>query len=229
MPHPFTLRKHLLRFVGECSQARGSKKKGVYSLSKKGFLTHIFGLILILISLFLGPPVNAGSIFEAPKVSIPKPEEVVPSEYSFIAKFNSEKTQLQPFGDGWETTHFTWGNGTVETYLSLRPTQSQKGMNGVVYSHVGSFGGKIIDLKITIKDWQQFSRYQGYISYSKEDISHFAQGYDFVDQEWAFVDHATGLPIAVSGFMTINDIDGGQGFQFSKETFEAITHIYVAD
>ncbi|MCB5956411.1 isopeptide-forming domain-containing fimbrial protein [Enterococcus sp. CWB-B31] len=197
----------------------------------KSRVFHMFiGSLLILLCLLTGvKSAVAASIFDAPNVSIPKAGETVTSKYSFIAKYNQGVTKVKTFGEGWTTTKFAWTDTEDESYFSLRPLETNKGTSGVVYSNVGSFNGKELDLKITIKDWQQFSRYQGYISYSKQDISHFAQGYDFVDQEWTFVEHNTDKPVKVSGFMTINDIDGGQGVQFSKETSAAIEKIYVAD
>lgn len=188
----------------------------------------VFGLILLLGLFAGGKNTAAAPIFDAPNVAIPGSSEVVSGKYSFIAKYTKGTTKINTFGEGWSSTKNVWSDGTEESYFSLRPQNNQKGNNGVIYSNVGSYSGKTVDLKITLKDWQQFSKYQGYISYSKENISHFAQGYDYVDQVWEFIDQATGLPIKVSGFMTINDIDGGQGVQFSKETSAAVDKIYVS-
>lgn len=205
------------------------EERGGKSVSKRNnYRQIIFGLILLLGLFVGGKNAAAASIFDAPNVAIPGSSEVVSGKYSFIAKYTKGTTKISTFGEGWSSTKNVWGDGTEEAYFSLRPQNNQKGNNGVIYSSVGSYNGKTVDLKITLKDWQQFSKYQGYISYSKENISHFAQGYDYVDQVWEFIDQATGLPIKVSGFMTINDIDGGQGVQFSKETSAAIDKIYVS-
>ncbi|MGL4695249.1 isopeptide-forming domain-containing fimbrial protein [Enterococcus larvae] len=198
-------------------------------MNKRNRLYRIYFGLMILLCLFTGTKwAEAASILDAPNVSIPGSSEVVSGKYSFIAKFNNGVTKVSTFGEGWSSTKNVWGDGTEEAYFSFRPQAAQKGSNGVIYSNVGSYDGKIVDLKITVKDWTQFSKYQGYISYSKENISHFAQGYDFVDQVWEFVENGTGNPIKLSGFMTINDIDGGQGVQFSKETSAAIDKIYVS-
>lgn len=198
-------------------------------MSIKNRLYQIFIGLILLLGIVVGSEItNAASIFDAPNVSIPANGEAVSGKYSFIAKYTKGITKISTFGEGWSTTKNIWRDGTEEAYYSLRPQSNQKGNNGVIYSSVGNYNGKTIDLKITLKDWQQFSKYQGYISYSKENISHFAQGYDYVDQSWEFIDQATGMPVKVSGFMTINDIDGGQGVQFSKETSTAIDKIYVS-
>lgn len=205
------------------------RKEGTSVNNRNKLYQIFFGLLFLLFGMGAGGRVvDAASILDAPNVSIPNNSEVISSKYSFIAKYTNGVTKVSTFGTGWSNTKNIWGDGKEEGYFSMRPTADLKGKNGVIYSNVGSYDGKTIDLKITLKDWQQFSKYQGYISYSKEDISHFAQGYEFVDQLWEFIDHATGLPVKVSGFMTINDIDAGQGVQFSKETTNAIDKIYVA-
>ena len=45
------------------------------------------------------------------------------------------------------------------------PPESQKGKFGIIYTNVGTYEGKQLDLKITINNWDKYSKKNASISY----------------------------------------------------------------
>ena len=98
-------------------------------------------------------------------------------------------------------------------------TRISKGKFGIIYTNVGTYEGKQLDLKITINNWDKYSKKNASISYVLNTIGHLQGGFNWVDQTWQYVDHETGKPAHISGsYMTFNDLDGLQYIQFSRET-----------
>lgn len=191
-------------------------------MNKKSLVAGLGGFVLATSIPF---NVMAASIYDAPNTSIPSKTDVAPAKYEFIAQFNSEKSQVEPFGGVW--TQKANIEGRSKDWYSITPNASQKGKIGVKYTNVGMYEGEELDLIITVNDWHSFNGNQGSINYSRTQIGHITQQYDWVDQIWRFVKHGTMTPVQVSGFMTINDLDYQQQFTFSKETAQKVDKILV--
>lgn len=157
-------------------------------------------------------------------VEVPTASSEASSKYAVVAGFNEKKTEVKPFGMEW--------NSVENTYTISNPTDDKKGKIGILYTNVGNYEGKPLDLKITLMDWDQYLNpdVQTFISYEQKEIGHSQSGYTWVDQVWEYVDHETGKPVKISGsFMTFADLDAKQYVEFSKETTDKIDKMYVSE
>ncbi|MBP1047137.1 hypothetical protein I6N96_12720 [Enterococcus sp. BWM-S5] len=197
---------------------------------------------LVLFSAILGmgflSETAEANILEAPGLIIPTSSDTVSSKYSFIAGFNEEKTETKIFGDGvWRELS---DDGTLKSqgYSSkvavFNPNQqadheSLKGKVGVLYTNVGIYDGKAIDLKVTLKDWSAPAEdhFYGNIMLGLDMISLNTQKYYNVDFDFEYFEHGTDTPADVSGFMTVNDLDDSQKFGMSQETSSNVSAVYV--
>ncbi|MEB7800346.1 isopeptide-forming domain-containing fimbrial protein [Staphylococcus xylosus] len=185
----------------------------------KGILTTIIIASIPFSSLNIA---DAKPIKELKNVEVPNNNSEASSKYTVIAKFNKEKTKAIPFGT----------NQWNEDLTLLNPQNSLKGKVGVLYTNVGIYKGKPMDLKITVNDWKRYVTNDSVaaITYYKNSIGHSQSGYDWVDQTWEYVDHETQKPVDISGsYLTINDIDGLQYIEFDKETKNNIAKMYVSN
>ncbi|EJD5778159.1 isopeptide-forming domain-containing fimbrial protein [Staphylococcus pseudintermedius] len=157
-------------------------------------------------------------------VEVPTASSEASSKYAVVAGFNEKKTEVKPFG-------MEWGN-VEDTYTISNPTEDKKGKIGILYTNVGNYEGKPLDLKITLMDWDRYinPNIKTYITFEKSEIGHSQSGYNWIDQVWEYVDHETGKPVKISGsFMTFADLDAKQYVEFSKETTDKIDKMYVSE
>ncbi|WP_214525849.1 isopeptide-forming domain-containing fimbrial protein [Staphylococcus pseudintermedius] len=194
------------------------------NLNKAGQL----GLATLMISL---PAVTTSNAHAQPikelknvNVEVPTASSEASSKYAVVAGFNEKKTEVKPFG-------MEWGN-VEDTYTISNPTEDKKGKIGILYTNVGNYEGKPLDLKITLMDWDRYINpdIKTYITFEKSEIGHSQSGYNWIDQVWEYVDHETGKPVKISGsFMTFADLDAKQYVEFSKETTDKIDKMYVSE
>ncbi|WP_429960718.1 hypothetical protein [Enterococcus sp. AZ012] len=155
-------------------------------------------------------------------------ETEISGEYSFIARWIDGVTTVSTFGGRWDSWSYSYGGATG--ILGYLPTNdNSKGKVGVTYHNVGMHNGRVIDLKITVTDWERGATNYGYIFYTTGAISHVQQSYRYVKQRWEFIDARTGQPVKLSGYMTITDIDFNQGVTFDKNTVPHLGTIYVTE
>lgn len=200
--------------------------------NKKDILSVLLTIAMVLT--FLSPLTAYAadeSILDAPNASVPATGEKVDAKYEFIAKYIENATSVSYFGSGWTTRYAQ--NKTDNTIFdypvnAIKPTASQKGNIGVLYTNVGTYQGVTLDLKITILDWEQYTTEQQYINFGKLGIEHWQQGYNWVEQKWEFLESGTNNPVKVSGFYTFNDLDWLQYFQFDATTSSKIDKIYAS-
>lgn len=182
---------------------------------------------------------NADSILDAPSLTIPKKGDTVSSKYTFIAQFNEGKTEVTPFGKAKTRllTDETGGlkqQGYSSNVVVFNPNEQDNIEDivgsGVEATHVGIYEGKELDLRITITKFSPpaAGNHYGNIMLALDNISLNTQDYRNVDFDYEYFEHGTDIPVAVSGFMTINDLDWNQGFTMSKETSESVKNIYVS-
>lgn len=155
-------------------------------------------------------------------------ETEISGDYSFIARWIDGVTTVSTFGGRWDSWSYSYGGATG--ILGHLPTNDNgKGNIGVTYHNVGMHNGRVIDLKITVTDWERGATNYGYIFYTTGAISHIQQSYRYVKQRWEFIDAQTGQPVKLSGYMTITDIDFNQGVTFDKNTVPHLGTIYVTE
>lgn len=155
-------------------------------------------------------------------------ETEISGDYSFIARWIDGVTTVSTFGGRWDSWSYSYGGATG--ILGYLPTNDNgKGNIGVTYHNVGMHNGRVIDLKITVTDWERGATNYGYIFYTTGAISHIQQSYRYVKQRWEFIDAQTGQPVKLSGYMTITDIDFNQGVTFDKNTVPHLGTIYVTE
>ncbi|TDM15137.1 SdrD B-like domain-containing protein, partial [Macrococcoides canis] len=167
------------------------------------------------------------SILDAPNAVLPTSTDKADSKYEFIAQYNPELTKVETYGGTWEQIQV--GKGASDKYTTIvSPTDAQKGKIGVTYTNVGIYTGKQVDLKITVTDWKNlYANDAGRISFGNEEISFVHRGYENVDYTLQYLDHETGQPLKVDGFMTVKDIDENQKLTFDSQTMNSIDQIYV--
>ena len=172
----------------------------------------IFSIFLLLIN--IKNISYAQPIKTFPKVEVPNKNSEASNKYAVIANFVKGKTEVKTFGNvKWEHIVFSG----VPCLNLTNPPESQKGKFGIIYTNVGTYEGKQLDLKITINNWDKYSKKNASISYVLNTIGHLQGGFNWVDQTWQYVDHETGKPAHISGsYMTFNDLDGLQYIQFSR-------------
>lgn len=153
----------------------------------------------------------------------------ISNKYTFYPEFNSETT-VETFGSGWSKKFTTATSNEAAAYLSFVPTSdNQKGKQGVIYKNVGLYEGKVIDLKITVMDWDSLKNEKGNIGYRMHNIGHIMQGYKTVTQKWEFIDHESEKSVKINGYLTINDIDSIQGVSFTDNQIANFDHLYVTN
>lgn len=152
----------------------------------------------------------------------------ISGDYSFIAKWIEGKTSISTFGGTWVDRPYSYG-GASGIRGFLPSDDNSKGKVGVVYHNVGMSNGEVVDLKITVTDWQKGATNYGYIWYTSGTIAHSQQSYRYVKQKWEFISASTGEPLKLSGYMTINDMDFNQGVTFDKDTVPNIGKMYVTE
>ena len=170
------------------------------------------------------PRYTGTSILEYPDIVIPDVNTEIPG--SFTVKFIKGVTTVETFGTGW--TNQTSSGATGVGFIG-KDQESQKGAIGLVYKNVGIYQGKVINLRITVEDWDQFStKHNGAIAYRTDSIGTVTQKFNWVDQTWAF-EYEDGTPATLTNtFMTWYDIDQRQVISFDKETSKKLTNVYAS-
>ncbi|WP_159099981.1 isopeptide-forming domain-containing fimbrial protein [Listeria aquatica] len=99
-----------------------------------------------------------------------------------------------------------------------------------MYTNVGTYNGRSIDLKITVTNWTPYFTGDKVISFGRDAINHTQTGYTGVTQTWQYIDSETKKDVNVDGsYMKFVDMDGKQFITFDKETTNKIDKIYVSD
>lgn len=129
----------------------------------------------------------------------------VSGEYAFMPQITSD-TEVTVTGN-----YSVNSNGSYVFYLA----NNQQGKITITYKNVGSYDGKVIDLKISFDAWTLMGVAQnggisprltlhptstGIVMYGLTDLT----------ANYFFLDHLTGLAAPVSGFFNFTDIDNNQ-------------------
>lgn len=141
---------------------------------------------------------NDGKIIDHGKTNTDEGAKIT-SEYNFMPNFN-DLEGIEVKG----TTKYT------ETISQFRFDLVSAAPNTitVTYKNVGTYNGKVIDMKVTVKDWTVFagSEYSNTLTiYKRNGIA--MDGIKDVRLNYAFIDHLTGVAIPLSGFFNFTDID----------------------
>ena len=167
-----------------------------------------------------------------PKTTVVRDTTEVSGDYSFVFKWIPGVTTMDTFNHGrgnWNKEKYIFDNEKI-CYGYLPKGNQDKGKFGATYHNVGHYGGKTIDLKITVLDWKNSCKTLNRIVYCGEgNIGHSMQGYNWVKQNWEFVDHQTGKPVNISGYVNITDMDFKQAVAFDKKTSDHISNVLVTD
>lgn len=128
----------------------------------------------------------------------------VTSDYAFMPQI-TDKTQIVVEGK------HTTANGTYIFNLK----ENSKGKVTVTYKNVGTYDGKVIDLKISFDDWTFMevfanSSWVPRLSIRPQSTGFFMYGLSDLKANYYFLDHLTGLQTQVSGFFNFTDIDNNQ-------------------
>lgn len=140
---------------------------------------------------------NDGKIVDHEK-AITDENASITSDYNFMPNFD-EVTDFEVTGN------YTEGSSSFAFDLN-----SQTGAITVTYKNVGSYNGKAIDMKITVKNWEilpgsYYSHIPKLTIYKKNGLS--LQGIKNVTMGYSFLDNLTSSPVELSGFFNFTDID----------------------
>lgn len=169
----------------------------------------------------------------------------IDSKYSFSPRFISGVTKAEGFGgkngssssDNWKAT---WNSSKKQYIYETQPDywyyirltdNSQKGKVGMWYRNVGQYKGKVVDLKITIADWEAIKnpitintnkgKKKSYptIAFNTDTIKiNPAGGYvKAPTYRFSYYDQ-NGNPLAISGHTNFIDIDDEQYMESSHFT-----------
>ncbi|MBO0452543.1 LPXTG cell wall anchor domain-containing protein [Candidatus Enterococcus murrayae] len=138
----------------------------------------------------------------------------VPDDYEFMPNFANVKE------------HVVGGtqNYTSDGYSYVFDLDSEKPNTiTVTYKNVGTYKGKIIDMRITVKGWTALAGRQ--VLYINKENGITMKGIKDVLLNYSFLDALTATPVKLSGFFNFTDID----FEQSIDLFNNnnIQHFYV--
>lgn len=148
---------------------------------------------------------NAKEVFQALS-----PDDVVSGDYEFQARVN-ENTKMEPFG--FDSALFA--NAQSSSYISWCNIKDEtlKGRIGAWYRDVGTYQGRVVDVKCIISDYRLQTNYGdewGMIGFNRDNIGIAQNGVEYAEMRMEFYDHETGERIHVKGYATIADIDFAQ-------------------
>lgn len=140
---------------------------------------------------------NDGKIVDHEK-TITDNQAKIPAEYNFMPNFDRlEDIVVTSAGSYQDRTNYFAFDLSQETPNSIT----------VVYKNVGTYNGKVIDMKVTVKDWTAFSGsfYNELRIHKKNGIT--MSGISDVRLNYSFLDNLTASAVNVSGFFNFTDID----------------------
>lgn len=141
---------------------------------------------------------NDGKIVDHDK-TITDENAKIPAEYNFMPNFDHL--------DGIEITSAN-GYRELSSSFAFDLEKATKGSITVVFKNVGTYNGKVIDMKVTVKDWTILTtsgRSQQLNIHKKNGIT--MNGIKDVLLNYAFLDNLTASTVNVSGFFNFTDID----------------------
>jgi len=140
---------------------------------------------------------NDGKIVDHEK-AITDENAKIPAEYNFMPNFDQlDDIIVNASGSYLDRTDFFVFDLKNESANSIT----------VIYKNVGSYNGKVIDMKVTVKDWTAFagSLYNQLYIHKKNGIT--MRGISDVRLNYSFLDNLTSAAVNVSGFFNFTDID----------------------
>ena len=188
------------------------------------------------VSLFAVAPLITDKANAAMSVTKVSSSTVIDSKYSFAPRWISGETYMEGFGGNSYSADLWYSSTNGKTYYSLSSSyyypircenNNIKGKVGVWYRNIGEYQGKMLDMKITVMDWEA-KRPSEYISttnngsvYSAPTILFCKQAiniYQFggllkaPEYKIEFYDK-TGNKVSISGHFNVCDIDDTQYFE----------------
>lgn len=134
----------------------------------------------------------------------------VPAEYEFMPNFANVKDVII----GGTTNYVSDGY----TYTFDLDTEDPDTIT-VTYKNVGTYKGKVIDMKITVKGWTALAGKQ--VLHINRDNGITMQGIRDVLLNYSFFDNLTAAPVKLSGFFNFTDIDLEQSVDlFNKNNIQ---------
>lgn len=189
------------------------KKKPKTSI---GILTLVIGLTTIAIM--------SVSALTLQKVS---GNDVLPADYGWNFKFMKGVTTVTTGG---MTNYAEDTSPTMSESVTARLTSdNQKGKIWIRYNNVGVYNDKIIDLKITLKDWdylESSNSVRGYptVAFPTNGISVNMTYRPQIQNpifNFSFYEHGTNNLIKIKGHSTFTDIDGSSNENYESAIFKS--------
>lgn len=160
-------------------------------------------------------------------------DTVFEREYAYSFKFTG-KTKVEPFGMDDALHDALDPNGTRSFVVQEIKNNNQKGKVGVLYTNVGEYKGKNLDLRITLMDWSRL-----YTTWQETDGTPIKPNVRFNTKaikmttgaiksarfSFTFLEHGTDKKVDVSGHATLTDLDDTQKFEFSAD--RGVTGVYI--
>jgi LPXTG-motif cell wall-anchored protein len=142
---------------------------------------------------------NDGKIVDHGK-TITDDDAKIPAEYNFMPNFDHLEDIEVNAPKGYKESSTAY-------YFELK--NAAPGSITIVYKNVGTYNGKVVDMKVTVKDWTvlsgSFYRNPALYIHKKNGIT--MNGIKDVRLNYAFLDNLTASAINISGFFNFTDID----------------------
>lgn len=122
----------------------------------------------------------------------------IPADYNFMPNFDHL--------DGVVVNSKGTYNETTNSFIFDLKVESANSIT-VTYKNVGTYNGKVVDMKVTVKDWTTFtgSLYNQLSIHKTNGIT--MRGISDVRLNYSFIDNLTSAALNVSGFFNFTDID----------------------
>lgn len=160
---------------------------------------------------------NEGKIVDHEK-TITDENATIDSEYNFMPKFDD----LEGIVVGGTKDY-------VEAMTSFQfdLTKAQFNTITVTYQNVGTYKGKVVDMKVTVKDWTVLagSPYSTSKVHIHKGNGITMYGISDIRMNYAFIDRLTGNALTLSGFFNFTDIDLNQSIDLFNPN--ALENFYV--
>lgn len=227
------------------------------ALTKNRKVMNLAGAALISMSLgasflaYNGKVVHADN---AQMVDLPKGQNSVGTkmagQYAFIPKVTQGITKVHAFGgqaQNWATSttntegiHHDWDT------FELTGTKQYAGKVGLYYSNVGTdpVSGKVIDLKLTLNDWdvdaykwleksngsrEKVKLANPVAAFGVDDFEIFTPGTGSLAYRIDFYDHDTKKPLKLNLNQSVRDIDGNQWVGYDSSSYGKIDQVIWGD
>jgi len=133
-----------------------------------------------------------------------------------ITVYTNEFMRLPKPTNSWSSAGLSTCAAVVGLYPYDKPTYTN--VFAALYSNVGSYNGEIVDLKMTLMDYEvnaaKMATETPAFGFGNEKVKVATVGLNWMQVKFEFLHHGTDEPFSVKGYFTYTDVDYAQGIYF---------------